>query len=278
MKKPSRSKVLVILQARVSSARLPGKVLSPVLGVPMLFRQIERVQRCKDFNSLVVATSTDSVDTPLAEQCRERSIEVYRGSLDDVLSRFYYAALEFGAETIVRLTGDCPLVDPLLMSQMIQKFHSSDYDYMSNGLEPTYPDGLDLEVLSFSCLKAAWERASLHSEREHVTSYIYKNSSVFSLGSIKGESDLSHLRWTVDYPEDLRLIRAIYEGLYPQNSQFNTQDILEFLKQNPDVSAINLGILRNEGYFKSLKADLGTYLTKEREDKCQNVIAAQKNY
>jgi len=164
--------ILAILQARVSSTRLPGKVLKPILGMPMLLRQIERVKQAKLIEQLLVATSDDKSDDPIEQLCRENDIACFRGSLDDVLDRFYQAAKPYQPDHIVRLTGDCPLIDPQLIDEVVVFCLSGDYDYVSNAFEPTYPDGLDVEVFRFPCLQQAWEEAELPSEREHVTLFI----------------------------------------------------------------------------------------------------------
>jgi spore coat polysaccharide biosynthesis protein SpsF len=159
---PSKPEIAAILQARVSSTRLPGKVLKPILGVPMILRQIERVRRAKKIDQFIVATSNDRTDDPLADICSNTNIECFRGSLEDVLDRFYHAAKPLNPEHIVRLTGDCPLADPQLIDQLILFHLQGGYDYSSNTVETTYPDGLDVEIFRFSCLELAWKEAILH--------------------------------------------------------------------------------------------------------------------
>ncbi|KKM12354.1 spore coat protein [Clostridiales bacterium PH28_bin88] len=247
--------ILAILQARASSSRFPGKVLKPILGVPMLIRQIERVQRAKLIEKLVVATSDDVSDDPIERLCRENGITCFKGKLDDVLERFYQAAKPRHPGHIVRLTGDCPLADPYLIDQAIDFHMQGNYDYTSNTLEPTYPDGLDVEVFRFSCLEQAWQEAQLPSQREHVTPFLYRQPGRFKIGSYKNNVDLSHLRWTVDEPLDLKLVTKVYEALYPSNPNFATSDILAFLDENPELKVINTHFLRNEGFQKSLMED-----------------------
>lgn len=250
--------ILAILQARVSSTRLPGKVLKPILGRPMLFRQIERVLRARRIDALVVASSRDKSDDPIEALCKVSDLACYRGNLDDVLDRFYQAANPYKPDHIVRLTGDCPLADPDLIDETIAFHLAGEFDYTSNALEPTYPDGLDIEVFRYSCLEKAWQEARLPSQREHVTSYIYSQGSNYKLGSMKQDTDLSHLRWTVDEPLDYQLITIIYEALYPINPEFSYPDILAWLHENPVMANMNLIHKRNEGYRKSLGKDRET--------------------
>ncbi|MBI5678091.1 MAG: glycosyltransferase family protein [Planctomycetes bacterium] len=247
--------VLAILQARVSSTRLPGKVLKPILGQPMILRQIERIKRAKKIDHLLVATSIDQTDDKLAGLCAENGIPCFRGNLEDVLDRFYEAAKPYNPDHVVRLTGDCPLADPQLVDQVIRFHLDGGFDYTSNTIEPTYPDGLDIEVLRFSCLDYAWREALLPSQREHVTPFIYQQHGRFKIGCYKNEIDLSRLRWTVDEPLDFELITKIYEAIYPINSGFTTQDILVFLDKHPELKTLNTHFQRNEGLLKSLQGD-----------------------
>lgn len=245
-------RILTILQARSSSSRLPNKVMRPLLGEPMLLRQLERVKRAQQIGTLVVATSVDPSDDPLAALCDVNGINCHRGSLNDVLDRFYQAACHFNPEHVVRLTGDCPLADPEVIDRVIEEYFAAGVDYASNALEPTYPDGLDVEVFSFSALKKAWEEAQLPSEREHVTPFIHKNQNLFKVHKVKAASNLSNLRWTVDNLEDFELIEQIYEALYPSNKQFSTADVLALIQSRPELASYNKHIRRNEGYIASL--------------------------
>jgi spore coat polysaccharide biosynthesis protein SpsF len=239
----------------MTSTRLPGKVLKPILGRPMLCRQLERVLLVPNIDKLVVATSDRPEDRVVGALCEAFDVDCFFGSLEDVLDRFYQAALRHQPAHVVRLTGDCPLSDPELIEQVIRFHVNGQYDYTSNTIEPTYPDGLCAEVMRYSCLEEAWREAKLPSEREHVTPFIIKRPERFKLGSVKGQEDLSALRWTVDEPEDFELVTRIYEALYPQNPYFTTRDILEFLDRNPHLIQINSAFQRNEGYQKSLEKD-----------------------
>ncbi|OQA34672.1 MAG: 3-deoxy-manno-octulosonate cytidylyltransferase [Betaproteobacteria bacterium ADurb.Bin341] len=250
--------LVAILQARSSSSRLPGKVLRPILGVPMLLRQIERIQRSRMLHSLVVATSSDASDDALAATCAQNGIACFRGSLDDVLDRFYQAAQSQKATDVVRLTGDCPLADPEVIDKVIQEYLEANVDYAANALEPSYPDGLDVEAFRFAVLERAWRDAHMVSEREHVTPYIYKHPEQFKLLKVCNAENLSHLRWTVDNPEDFEFVSRIYEALYPGKADFTTADILAYLRQHPGLGAVNAHLERNEGYQRSLAKDGST--------------------
>lgn len=249
--------ILAVLQARVSSTRLPGKVLKPILGKPMLARQLERIQRARRLSSVVVATSLDPSDEPLVGLCAEAGVRCYRGSLNDVLDRMYQAAQGFGCSHIVRLNGDCPLIDPGLIDLACQFHLEGGFDYTSNQTRPTYPDGLDVEVARMESLEQAWKEAVLPSEREHVMPFLYKHPERFKLGSIEGDIDLSRLRWTVDHQDDFDLVSAIYAALYPMKPAFTMADILVYLDAHPRLKTANTEHRRNEGYQKSLKEDSG---------------------
>mgnify|MGYP006413364719 CR=1 FL=1 len=247
--------ILAILQARQTSTRLPQKVLLPILGKPMLIRQIERIKNAKNIDQLIVATSTDRSDTQIYNLCKINKIPCFRGNLNDVLDRFYQASKIFKAKHIVRLSGDCPLIDPSVIDNVINLYFSKNYDYVSNTITPTFPDGLDVEIFNKKSLKTSWEKASLPSEREHVTPFIIKNKKLFNIGNFKNKIDLSHLRWTVDEKEDFDFVTKVYDHLYPKNSKFDTQDILHLIKKIPSLRKINDKYNRNEGYKISLNKD-----------------------
>lgn len=247
--------ILAILQARYSSTRLPGKILKDILDQPMLLHQINRINKSKLIDKLVVATSNDISDDIVEKRLVSSNIDIFRGSLDDVLDRYCQCALKYNPDYIVRITGDCPLIDWNIIDMVIKKHIDEGNDYTSNTLEPTYPDGLDVEVMNFAALKKAWANAKLPSEREHVTPYIYKNQDLFKLGCLKNSEDLSELRWTVDEPEDFIFVKAIYEMIYIDKQHFTFDDILKVLKKNPEFSRINSKFKRNEGLLKSLNKD-----------------------
>lgn len=212
----------------MSSSRLPGKVMAPVLGQPMIGRQIERIKRARLVDKLVVATSTDPSDDPLAAYVVSLGVEVFRGSLDDVLDRFRRILQgHHEATTLVRLTADCPLTDPELIDKVIAHHLETGADYTSNTLRTrTYPHGLDVEVMKPEALEDAAARAKDPYEWEHVTPYIYRRPEHYKLAGVARHDSLAHLRWTVDVPADLEFVRAVYAKLYPGKPAFTTQDIL----------------------------------------------------
>ena len=230
--------LVVILQARMSSKRLPGKVLEPVLGKPMIIRQLERVTRAQ-LDSVCVATSDMPEDDPIDSTVRDAGVGCFRGSLADVLDRYYRAASQLSASHVVRVTGDCPLIDPRVIDQVTQCHFRERNDYTSNTLQRTYPDGMDVEVMRIEALEQAWTEADGEAEREHVTPYIRDHPQRFKLGSVLHDEDLSRLRWTVDFPEDLALIRRVFETLYPENAEFSMQDIRALFERQPELARMN---------------------------------------
>ena len=245
--------ILAILQARLSSARLPGKVLKPVLGKPMLLHQIERLQHSKMIDKLVVATSVDGSDDAIEQMCFDNKIEVFRGDLNNVLDRFYQCAKLYSPKYIVRLTGDCPLTDWKTIDRVIQNCLEGGFDYIKTSEK--FPDGLDVGIMTASALKIAWKNAKMPSEMEHVTQYIGKNPNQFKNGEYDCDQDLSHHRWTVDEPEDFILVKNIYKALYQKNPLFLTNDILNLLQEQPNLTMINNSFARNEGLKKTLQED-----------------------
>jgi spore coat polysaccharide biosynthesis protein SpsF len=249
--------ILAILQARTSSSRLPGKVLKSLLGEPMILRQIERLRRAKHLDALVVATSDHTSDDALAAVCANAGVKVHRGPLDDVLARFVGAAAPFkDAEWIVRLTGDCPLADPAIVDQVVAAALENRADYASNALEPTYPDGLDVEVIRRAALEAIAAEPRTVAEREHVTLALYRNADRFKIHPVKDAVDRSHLRWTVDEPRDFVLVETIYQALYPAKPDFDYADILALIARRPELATFNTDFKRNEGLAKSLAKDI----------------------
>ena len=237
---------IVILQARMSSLRLPGKVMLPINGEPMIFRQVERIRQASAIDEVIVATSTDPSDDSLVEFLLDKGIEVFRGSLDDVLSRFLEIQREMYATAIIRLTGDCPLVMPELIDTMVAKFYEIDVDYLSNTLKPTYPDGLDVEVIKPSALAKLATFDLSGAEREHVTLGIYSRSSIFTLENFRGEKDLSQKRWTVDYLEDLAFVRQVFSEFEGRETFFTLEDMMELIVNNPGLKSAISANRRNE--------------------------------
>lgn len=234
------SRTTIIIQARTSSSRLPGKVLQDLCGKPMLLRQIERVKCCRMADQLVIATSNDASDDPIADLCSRSRIACFRGSLYNVLGRFHGAAVAFGpSHHLVRLTADCPLTDPDVVDACIALHLANGADYTSNKLGPTYPVGLDVEAMTFEGLDRAHRAASDPYDLEHVTPYFYRNPSLFSLMPLRHLTDLSQLRWTVDYPADLEFARAVFSELLPNDRVFHWHEVLSLVRARPEISAIN---------------------------------------
>lgn len=251
--------ILGILQARTSSSRLPGKVMMPLSGAPMLQRQIERIRRSKRLDRLIVATSDRAEDDCVAELAADIGVDSFRGSLDDVLDRYYRAAEAYRPDHVVRLTGDCPLTDWEVIDGCIDFARTADVDYASNTLKPKWPDGLDVEICTFDALAEAWRNAREPAEREHVSLFIYRNPDRFRLGSFErqGES-LSGMRWTVDEPADYAFVSRVYQELYPDKPAFTTKDVLDLLTRHPDIAELNSSIARNEGLARSLARQEGS--------------------
>lgn len=248
--------IVCIIQARMGSTRLPRKVLKPILEKPMLQHQIERIKHSQLVNKIVIATTIKPEDDPIFELAQKIGVVCFRGSELDVLDRYYQAAKETHADVVIRITGDCPLSDPVVIDETIEYFlkNSADLDYTSK--PANYPEGLDMEIFSFKTLEQAWKEATKPSEREHVTPYIYNHPELFRIRSWKnGEGDFSKMHWSVDTQEDFVFVTKIFEALYPINHFFTKNDVLEFLVKNPDLLSVNLGGTGYEGYAKSLKED-----------------------
>jgi len=231
--------VLCVLQARVSSSRLPGKVLMPLASEPMLARQIERIQRANRLDALTVATSDQPSDDSIAELCAGLGVECFRGDLEDVLDRFYRAAAPSRPDHVVRLTGDCPLTDPALLDALVDLHTSGGYDYSSNVHPRTYPDGLDAEIFTFGLLERAWREATSQAERSHVTPWMHESAAGIRQGSLQDGQDRGNLRWTVDYPQDYEFVRRVFEALYVRDPAFGTDDVHDLLRSHPEIAAIN---------------------------------------
>ncbi len=241
-------KTVIIVQARMTSTRLPGKVMKEVLGKPLLEYQIERLRQVRLADELVIATTTNDTDQPIVELCERLGVAYYRGSEEDVLSRYYEAATKFGADVVVRVTSDCPLIDPGVMDEVISLYinNQGKYDYVSNTLERTYPRGLDTEVFSMTALGKAYKEARKQPEREHVTLLMYRRPKQFQLANFRSSVDYSHHRWTVDTPEDFEFINLILQELYPVNNRFTWLDVLNLLDQNPEWKEINAAVKQKE--------------------------------
>lgn len=247
--------IAAFIQARTSASRLFGKVLKPILGRPMLGLEIERVQICKTVDRIVVVTSTSPEDQQIVDLCRKINVDVFCGSLDNVLDRFYQAARKYKPDHIVRLTGDCPLIDPDVVDSMVRLYLEKKCDYGTNCMPPTYPDGLDAEIFSFKVLQEAWKEASLPSHLEHISLFFEEQPQRFKIENLACRRDLSALRWTVDEPEDFEFVRSVFENLYQGNPLFRMDDVLDLMKRKPELALLNKRFMRNEGLLKSKEKD-----------------------
>lgn len=250
-------RIVAIVQARVSSIRLPGKTLRKIEGKPMLELLVERLRRSKSVGEIVIATSDNPADAATVELAKKIGCSYFVGSEHDVLDRFYNAAKAYRADVIVRITGDCPLHDPELIDRIILFYleHKDTFDYVSNVNPPTFPDGLDTWVFPFRTLERAWREAKLKSEREHVCPYMWKHPEIFRIGHFESPVDYSRMRWTVDDETDFGFVAKIYQHFYPRGTPFSMEDILDFLEKNPEAHKIQEAKIRDEGYLKSLKED-----------------------
>lgn len=237
--------ILAILQARMSSTRLPGKVLRPILGRPMLSYQINRVKQSKLIDKFVLATSDDASDIPLLELGKKLGIDVFQGSLDDVLSRFYYCAKKYHATHIVRLTGDCPLSDAAIIDQVITQHLAENADYSSNCHPATFADGFDVEVMTFNALELAYQQAKTQTMREHVTLYLAHHDHI-KQSNLATEPDTSHYRVTVDCQDDFNVVTSIFSAMIQLNQDFNYEQVINWLNLNPEFSQLNQAQQRNE--------------------------------
>jgi len=244
---------IAIVQARMGSTRLPGKVLLPLAGRPVLGHVVERLSYCSTLAGVVVATTTQASDDAVAEFCDDAGVPVFRGSEDDVLDRYHQASAQFEADPVVRITADCPAIDPTVVDQVVNGFLEGEYDLF--GLMGEFPDGLDCTVFARSALDRAWEEATLASEREHVGPYIQNHPDLFQTSGIELFEGQGHQRWTLDEPEDYELLTAIFDALYRPDDPFLSAEVIEFLDGHPELIAINHNVVRNEGYITSLDND-----------------------
>lgn len=253
--KPKR---VAIIQARMSSSRFPGKVLARLAGLPLIVFMVERVRQARLVDAMVVATSTDASDHPLAEELAKHGVACFRGNLNDVLDRFVQCARSANADHVVRLTGDCPLMDADLIDRGLSELAKGDVDYVSNVAPPTYPDGLDVECFTMRALETAWQHAKLPSEREHVTPYLRSGAPGIRVRNWSGTADYSALRWTVDHPDDLQHVAQLVDACAASRgssipASFDRFDIFRAIEKH----ALSAGAshARNEGLLKSLTAE-----------------------
>lgn len=235
-------KIVAIIQARMGSTRLPHKVLKQLCGKSVIEHIVDRINICKNIDNVIVATTKLEEDNAIVDECENLNALIFRGDNINVLSRYYNAAKDINADIIVRVTADCPLLDPYLLSEMIKYFNEIKPDYLSNCIKKTFPRGLDIEIFTFKTLEKAYKNATKEFEKEHVTPYIYQNAEDFKIDNFLGARDHSDHRWTIDTKEDFMLIDEIYKNLYKKGQIFSTSEVLAFLKKNPHLLKINKSI------------------------------------
>ncbi|WP_270940079.1 glycosyltransferase family protein [Romboutsia lituseburensis] len=235
--------VLCIIQARLGSTRLPGKVLKKLSGKSVLEHVIYRVSKSDLIDQIIVATTTNKKDDKIIDECLKIGVNYYRGDENNVLSRYYETAVDKGYETIIRITSDCPLIDPKIIDNMIMYFNNENekyrLDYLSNSLKETFPRGFDVEIFTFNSLKEAYENATLEYEKEHVTPYIYLNQDKFTIKNYYNSNKNQNYRLTLDTYEDYLVIKNIYDNIYKEDSMFFYEDIISYLNQYPEIANIN---------------------------------------
>lgn len=237
-------KILIVIQSRIASTRLFGKVMLQILNRSVLSLMIERVRRSRYYSDIVIATSTNPLDQNIIQFAEREQIKVFAGDEYDLLDRHYQVAKIYKADAIVKIPSDCPLIDPFIIDNVISFYIKNciNLDYVSNLHPATYPDGNDVEIFSFAALEKAWKEAKLDYQREHTTPYIWENIDMFKLGNVEWETGLEYFdkyRLTLDYPEDFEQIKIIYENLYVKNPNFGLNEIIQFLDKNPDVYNLN---------------------------------------
>jgi spore coat polysaccharide biosynthesis protein SpsF len=236
-------RIVAIVQARIGSKRLPGKVLMDLGGESALGRVLRRLSRATLLDQVLVATSDLPSDDEIPQECHRFDVGCFRGSETDVLDRYYSAANAAGADAIARITADCPLIDPVLVDETVRAFKAQDADYASNYIERTYPRGLDVEVFTSAGLKLAYQKAWKPYEREHVTPYFYEHPQLFRIASVVGDVDYSHYRWTLDTAEDLLLLRAVYKRFEGDDS-FTWREVIALMEREPELAELNINIVQ----------------------------------
>jgi spore coat polysaccharide biosynthesis protein SpsF (cytidylyltransferase family) len=234
---------VAIIQARMGSSRLPGKVLMDLEGATVLARVVRRLERSRQIDKLVVATTCEPEDAAIVAECERLHVSCFRGSEPDVLDRYYRAAHENAADTVVRVTSDCPLIDPELVDETVEVFRDENAEYASNVFPRTYPRGLDTEVFTVAALDRAWSEGRGPYQREHVTPFLYEHPQIFRIGSKRGDTDYSHYRWTLDTREDLDLLRAIYRH-FNGCDDFSWREVVDLMEREPKLAELNSRVLQ----------------------------------
>ncbi len=245
--------ISIIIQARMGSTRFPGKIMEIIRGKTMLEMVVLRAKRSKKADNVIVATSRNKENTVLSKKAEELGVPCFHGDEDDVLDRYFQCAKRYGSDVIVRITGDCPVIDPAIIDDTISFFEKKGVNYVSNVHPPTFPDGMDVEVFDFASLEKAWKEASLPSEREHVTPYIWKNDKKFTTANLTNKEDLSRYRFTVDEKEDMTFLSEVLKRI--DGEDYSMEDLIRVIRNNPKLLKINGMYRRNEGFERSIKAD-----------------------
>lgn len=247
--------VIGIIQARMGSTRLPGKTLIDICGKPLLEHILDRIQKSTKIDEFVIATTDNIEDNSIINFSARMGISCFCGSEEDVLDRYYQCARLHKADIIVRITADDPFKDPIVVDRVVCEILGSNYDYVSNTIHPTYPEGLDIEVFTFEALERSWREATTALDREHVTPYLWLHPDKFKIKNIEYEKNLSHMRWTLDTLEDLAFTREIYKKLYVPGKLFLMQDILNLLEENPEIQKLNANVERFSGHKKIIEEE-----------------------
>ena len=266
-----KRKITVVIQARVSSSRLPNKVMLPILDKPLLYRMIERLRLIKRPVTLVVATSTSLADDAIESLCVKEKVDFYRGDLQNVLDRHYQVGLLTGADAVVKIPSDCPLIDPNIVDRVLDFYDENvdNFDFISNLHPATYPDGNDVEIMSMACLTKAWQEAKRPLELEHTTPYIWENPEKFRIHNLTWETGLDYSmshRFTIDYQEDYNFINRVFEELYPKNPTFSLNDILNLLNDKPEIYDLN-NQYAGVNWYRNHLNDLKTITAKQTKIK-----------
>jgi spore coat polysaccharide biosynthesis protein SpsF len=239
----------------MSSRRLPGKVLCEINGKPMIYWQLQRIYRAKNVDKVIVATSTDTTDDPLVDFLISEEVLYVRGSLDNVKERFDDVIAQFPSDSFIRLTGDCPLVMPSLIDDLVDAFQEANVDYLSNTIKPTFPDGLDIEVVKTEAFRKLDNTSLSKAEIEHVTYGLYSRTGQFTIQNFVNSQDLSNLRWTVDYQEDLEFVRDVFSYFTGREDSFNLIELLDYLGNNRELKSTIDANRRNESLIAMLKEE-----------------------
>jgi spore coat polysaccharide biosynthesis protein SpsF (cytidylyltransferase family) len=263
--KASKRRTIVVILARMGSSRLPSKALAEVVGKPIIVHIIERLRHLKNVDQVVLATPDTAADRPLQQVGRKAGAEVFAGAEEDVLDRLYQAAKAHRADVVVHVGGDCPFADPQLVQKALELLAETGADYVCNIIPLTYPAGMDIDAITFAALEHAWKSAALRTTRRHPLAYIHQNREEFRIANFCHEPNLGHLRWTLDYPEDLEFVKAVYARLQAHHPLFGMEEILKLLEQEPQIGEINAGLSTNvndkpaywdsEGYLADLRLD-----------------------